>query len=326
LEYRKFGRTGLEVSNLIFGAGNVGGILIGKDDDTKRAAIRTALDGGINWIDTASRYGDGVSEKSLGWLLAEIDDTPFVSTKFNLDTDRLDDIAGQIEESLRGSLERLGRDSVDLLQLHNRIGPGVQGRMIGVDHILGTGGVADALDRLRDKGLFRFMGITALGDTACCRQVIESGRFDSAQVYYNLLNPSAGRPVPATWVAQNFDRLIDVCHDNGVAVIVIRPFAAGVIATDQRTGRESVLTTGTDLASEERQARAVFDILGSEHGTRAQTALRFVLANPKVSCIDVGIGELSHVGEALGAVDLGPLPEDALARLDALYASNFGEA
>jgi len=323
LEYRKFGQTGLEVSNLIFGAGNVGGILIGKDDDTKRAAIRTALDGGINWIDTASRYGDGVSEKSLGWLLAEIDDTPFLSTKFNLDTDRLDDIAGQVEESLRGSLARLGRESVDLLQLHNRIGPGVEGRMIGVEHILGPGGVAEALERLRDKGLFRFSGITALGDTACCRQVIESGRFDSAQVYYNLLNPSAGRPMPAGWAAQDFGGLIDVCHDNGVAVIVIRPFAAGVIATDQRTGRESVLTTGTDVASEERQARAVFDALGSDYGSRAQTALRFVLANPKISCIDVGIGELSHVGEALGAVELGPLPADALARLDALYASNF---
>ncbi len=325
MEYRKFGRTGLEVSNLIFGAGNVGGILIGKDDDTKRAAIRAALDGGINWIDTASRYGDGVSEKSLGWLLAEIDDTPFVSTKFNLDTVRLDDIAEQIEESLRDSLARLGRDSVDLLQLHNRIGPGVEGRMIGVDHILGKGGVADALERLRDEGLFRFMGITALGDTACCRQVVESGRFDSAQIYYNLLNPSAGRPVPAGWAAQNFDRLIDVCHDNGVAVIVIRPFAAGVIATDQRTGRESVLTTGTDIASEERHARAVFDALGNAYGTRAQTALRFVLANPKISCIDVGIGELSHIDEALGAAALGPLPEDALRRLDALYASNFGE-
>ena len=326
MQYRKFGKTGLEVSNLIFGAGNVGGILINSDDATKRTAIRTALDGGINWIDTASRYGDGVSEKSLGWLLAEIDDTPFVSTKFNLDTDRLDDIAGQIEESLRGSLERLGRESVDLLQLHNRIGPGVEGRMIGVEHILGAGGVAEALERLRDKGLFRFMGITALGDTACCREVIESGRFDSAQVYYNLLNPSAGRPVPAGWKAQNFDKLIDVCHDNGVAVIVIRPFAAGVIATDQRTGRESILTTGTDLASEERQARAVFDTLGDAYGTRAQTALRFVLANPKIACIDVGVGALSHIGEALGAVDLGPLPDDALARLDALYASNFGES
>ena len=181
MEYREFGQTGLEVSNLIFGAGNVGGILIGKDDDTKRTAIRTALDGGINWIDTASRYGDGVSEKSLGWLLAEVDETPFVSTKFNLDTDRLDDIAGQVEESLRGSLARLGRDSVDLLQLHNRIGPDVSGRVIGVENVLGPGGVAEALERLRDKGLFRFSGITALGDAACCRQVIESGRFDSAQ-------------------------------------------------------------------------------------------------------------------------------------------------
>ena len=111
--------------------------------------------------------------------------------------------------------------------------------------------------------------------------------------------------MPAGWAAQDFGGLIDVCHDNGVAVIVIRPFAAGVIATDQRTGRESVLTTGTDIASEERHARAVFDALGNDYGTRAQTALRFVLANPKISCIDVGIGELSHIDEALGAAAVG---------------------
>lgn len=325
MEKRAFGGTGLKVSELIFGAGNVGGLLITSDDATKRAAVRRALDGGVNWFDTATRYGDGKSEQALGWLLPEVDETPFVSTKFNLDISRLDDIAGQIEDSLRGSLKRLGRDSVDLLQLHNRIGTAVGGdRMITVEHLLGDGGVADGLDRLRDMGLIRFKGITALGESGPCRQVIESGRFDSAQVYYNLLNPSAARSMPTGWTGQDFSGLIGSCKASGVAVIVIRPFAAGVIATDQRTGRESILTADTDLASEERKARAVFDVLGDAHGTRAQTALRFVLANPDISCIDVGFGDLSHIDEAVAAANMGPLPDDAVGRLNALYESDFG--
>ena len=68
MRYRPFGRTGLQVSELVFGGGWVGGILIHQDDATKRAAIERALEAGINWIDTAPSYGDGESERALGWL------------------------------------------------------------------------------------------------------------------------------------------------------------------------------------------------------------------------------------------------------------------
>lgn len=309
---------------MVFGGGNVGGILIHPDDDTKRAAVRRAFDGGVNWIDTAVSYGQGKSEESLGWLQEEVDDTPFLSTKFRIDLERNDDIAGQIEESLHASLKRLRRESVDLFQLHNHIAPEAGGRALSVDHVLGKGGVADGLDRMRDQGLIRHFGITALNDAASCRQVIESGRIDSAQVYYNILNPSAGRSMPAGWTGQDLGGLIGACHDNGVAVMVIRVLAAGVLATDDRTGRESVLTKGTDLSSEERKAKAVAVALGSEHGTRAQTAIRFALANPQISCVVVGMAELDHLEEALAAFEMGPLPAAALARLDELYETDFG--
>ena len=94
------------------------------------------------------------------------------------------------------SLARLKRSSVDLLQLHNRIGTKPGGRVMTVEQILGKNGVADGLDRLREKGLIRHMGITAIGEAASVCEVIRSRRFDSAQVYYNLLNPSAGRSMP----------------------------------------------------------------------------------------------------------------------------------
>jgi L-galactose dehydrogenase/L-glyceraldehyde 3-phosphate reductase len=324
MKQRTFGRTGIKVSEIIFGAGAVGGIVIHKDDATKREAIRRALAGGINWIDTAAQYGNGKSEEALSWLLPEAGATPYLSTKFQLDVTNLENIPKQIEERLEASLARLKRRSVDLLQLHNRIGPKPGGRVMTVEHILGSNGVADGLDRLRDKGLIKHMGITAIGEAASVCEVIRSGRFDSAQVYYNLLNPSAGRSMPAAWTGQNLGGIIDACRENGVAVMAIRIFAAGVIATDERTGRESVLIADTSVAEDERKTRAVFDAIGREHGTRAQVALRFVLANPDVSCAVIGSAELHHIDEALQAAEMGPLPPDVVRRLEPLYESDFG--
>jgi D-threo-aldose 1-dehydrogenase len=324
MKHRTFGRSGIQVSEVIFGGGSVGGILIHKDDATKREAIRRALAGGINWIDTAAQYGNGKSEEALGWLLPEAGANPYLSTKFNLDVENLQDIPAQIEERFMASLARLKRSSVDLLQLHNRIGSKPGGRVMTVEQILGKNGVADGLERLREKGLIRHMGITALGETAAVCEVIRSKRFDSAQVYYNLLNPSAGRSMPKAWTGQNFAGIIEACRANAVAMMAIRIFAAGIIATDERTGRESVLTADTSLVEDERKAKAVFAAIGSGQGTRGQVALRFVLSNPDISGAVIGSSELHHVDEALQAARMGPLPPDVLARIDALYESDFG--
>ena len=85
MKYRRLGRTGIEVSELVFGCGNVGGLSIRGTPGDMRAAVRRALDAGINWFDTAAAYGKGVSEQSLGRLLADVDETPYVSTKLRLD-------------------------------------------------------------------------------------------------------------------------------------------------------------------------------------------------------------------------------------------------
>ena len=324
MKHRAFGRTGIQVSEIVFGAGAVGGILVHKDDATKREAIRRAIAGGINWFDTAAQYGNGRSEESLGRLLPEAGATPYLSTKFNLDVENLKDIPAQIEERFRASLARLKRSSVDLLQLHNRIGPRPGGRVLTAEQILGRNGVADGLDRLRDKGLIGHMGITAIGEAASVCEVIGSGRFDSAQVYYNLLNPSAGRSMPGAWTGQNFGGVMEACRIRNVAVMAIRIFAAGIIATDERTGRESILTSDTSVAGDERKTKAVFDAIGTGHGTRAQVALRFVLSNPDISAAVIGSAELHHIDEALQAAEMGPLPPHVLARLEALYESDFG--
>ncbi len=323
MRYRTFGRTGLQVSELVFGGGWVGGLLIHQDDATKLKTLRRAVEAGINWIDTAPAYGKTQSEQALGWLLKEIDATPHLSTKVLLDTARLDDIPGQVERSLDASLQRLQRGSVDLLLLHNPIEPTGAAGTITPDHVLRANGAADALERAREKGLTRYIGFTALGDAVSCRQVIESGCFDAAQVYHNLLNPSAARAMPKGWTGHDFGGLIAACKAQGTAVMAIRVFAAGVLATDVRHGREVMITQGTEIAAEERRAQAVFAAFGNTYGTRAQTALRFALTNPDVACAIIGLAEPAHLEEALAGAQAGPLPQQALDTLERLYAADF---
>ena len=332
MKYRPYGSTGLQISEIVFGGGAVGGILIDADDDTRRAAIRKALDGGINWIDTAPLYGGGRSEEALGWLLNEIpaDGRPHLSTKVRIDPGA-GDVRGQVERSMQESLRRLRRESVDVLLLHNSISDGRREHLdwLPVDDVLGPDGVAEGLQRIADQGLTRFVGFTATGDRSALHTMVESDRFNAAQVYYNLLNPSAGRAVPADWPTPDYGNLIDRCAAHGVAVMNIRVLAAGVIATDVRHGREAAaapvrLSAPGGVAADEARTKVVVDAVGDRYGTRAQLAIRYALANPNVSGVLVGMAELSHLDEALTAAEMGPLPQEGLDAIHELVDSGFG--
>jgi len=327
MQTRRFGRTGLQVSQVVLGAGYVGGLFVLADDETRRRTLRRALDAGINWIDTAPLYGQGRSEEALGWLLAEVQDCkPHLSTKVRLDLSKLSDIPGEVERSVQESLKRLKRDSVDLLQLHNQIGAHTGRGTLGavsIDDVLKKGGVADALERMREQKLTRYIGLTALGEAPAIIRAIDTGRFDSAQVYYNLLNPSAARVMPAGWAGHDFAGVCAACKRHDVAMMNIRVFASGVLATDERHGREIALTDDSDLDVETRRAHVALEALGSGYGSRAQTALRFSLANPDLACVVIGLAEPSHLEEAIAAEAKGPLPAEAIARLDPVYTRGF---
>ena len=166
------------------------------------------MDAGINWIDTAPSYGKTQSEQALGWLLEEIDTSPICPPKSCSTLRRLDDIAGQVERSVHESLQRLRRESVDVLLLHNR-----SSQQRRAARLRWTRCCAPTVQLMRwsgcvKQGLTRYIGFTALGDAASCRQVVNSGRFDAAQVYYNLLNPSAARAtMPGRWTRPGLRRL-----------------------------------------------------------------------------------------------------------------------
>src|SRR5882724_4775526 len=145
MEYRTLGRTGAKLSVLGFGCGAVGGLMVrGAKPDQERAVAR-ALERGLNYFDTAAAYGDGESEKNLGRVLKTLRPEIFLSTKFTILAEDHGGIAAAVARSLDSSLQRLGRDSVDLLQLHNRIAQGGLDRPLAPEIVLGE--VVPALER-----------------------------------------------------------------------------------------------------------------------------------------------------------------------------------
>jgi D-threo-aldose 1-dehydrogenase len=229
LETRTLGCTGLEISRLAFGCGAVGGVVFNAPADEGREAVRRALAAGVNWFDTAASYGDGRSEQRIGEILRELGASPRLSTKVGLKPEELDDIPGAIRRSLERSLARLGRDSVDLFQLHNQVtaARGDRRGSLGIEDVLGNKGAARAFEQLRGEGLFGWSGFTGLGDPGPLRRVVDSGAFHTVQAYFNMLNPSAILPVPPRFAAADLGQVAAAAHRRGMGVLNIRVLAAG---------------------------------------------------------------------------------------------------
>jgi L-galactose dehydrogenase/L-glyceraldehyde 3-phosphate reductase len=319
------GRTGFLVSEIAFGAGVTGGILIKGEETGAIRALNRALAMGVNWIDTAALYGNGESEATIGRHINSLDPQPYVSTKVRIERDEMHDIAGAIERSLVASLKRLNLESVALFQLHNQLGEAVGDRpVLSAEQVVGRGGVADTFDRLKEQGLFDASGLTATGETSAILEVIDSGRFDCAQVYYNAINPSAAwARTHGNWQAQDFSGILAACFQQNMGVLNIRIFAGGPLANPARPERLAVLISGTDVDNEVRCAAAVRAALGTQYGSPAQIALRFVLGNRDVSTRVIGVGDVRDLDEALKAVEAGPLPKDAVEKLERLWATDF---
>jgi len=327
MDHRPLGQTGLQIPAIVFGAGAVGGAVFNGPMGTRTAIVRKALDRGIDWFDTASSYGDGQSEANLGRILRELGARPSISTKVRLDGDDLRGIPEAIARSAASSLERLQRPSVELLQLHNRIGmQRGEGGQLSVEDVLGPNGVAEGLERVRHAGQTRLIGLTALGDTEALHALIESGRFDTVQAYHNILNPSASREVPREFRAQDYRRLIPAAAARGMGVLNIRTLAAGAVAGSTARAGSRPLSPGSDGETDMARAAAVEGALAGEPGTIARKAIRFALMTPGVSAVLVGFATAAEVDEAVDASEMPPLAEDAVAALEALYATDFRPA
>src|SRR3954470_8192273 len=227
MQLRVFGRTGMQLSVLGFGCGAVGGLMVRGDAADQERTVARAIAAGVNYFDTAVLYGDGASEQNLGRVLRKLKPAGVVvGTKVRVPPGN--SIADTVTRSLEGSLARLGLERVDIFHLHNPITATGGQTALSVRQVLDE--VVPAFERLRRQGKIRFLGITALGDTAALHQVIDANAFDSAQVVYNMLNPSAGEALPQNYPAQDYGRLLDSTKAAGVGVVGIRVLAGGALS------------------------------------------------------------------------------------------------
>ena len=330
MQYRMLGNTGLRVSEIGFGCGNVGGLMVRGSHDQQISSVRHALDLGINYFDTARAYGEGQSETNLGRVLDEIGEEVILSTKIRLEPDALQDIAAATASEVEQGLARLGRGSVDLIQLHTRL---VEKREPGrfamtPDEVLGPGGVIEAFKRLRDQGRVGFFGFTGLGDVQAIHALVDSGEFHSFQAYYNLLNPSAGQAVPEGFSALDYRRIIDRAAAGGMGVVVIRVLAAGVLSAVPESGGGSSrepLSAGSDYERDVARAHKLSFL--KDHGLESlpRAAIRFAFMKPEVSTVLVGFSNNPQIDEAAACSGAGPLPEAAMAGLREVWERDFGD-
>ena len=301
----------------------LGGYGLGRaSEEDARAAIELALEEGVNFIDTAPGYLDGLSESRIGNLLGPELDRTVIATKVRLGEDELDDIAGAAERSLTASLERLRRERVELIQLHNAIAP-ERGRWrgaISVEDALGPGGALEALRSLRDQGLARFIGITGLGEGGSVRRVMREGGIETVQVYCNLLNASALKPLPAGATAHDHGQLLPLAEELGLGAIIIRAHSGGALGSELfREMAEDALP----VLDRQRAERIRFLEDGGER-TLSRLAVRYGLQPAAASTVVPGVARALEVADAIAAAELEAISDEDEARLEALRAEDFG--
>ncbi|GGB75829.1 hypothetical protein GCM10008019_35060 [Deinococcus soli (ex Cha et al. 2016)] len=310
MHQRPLGRTGLNVTEIGYGAWGIGADMWkGAQDDHSLDALRRYVQLGGNFIDTAMGYGSGHSERLVGQVAREHPGT-LVATKISPKNMQWPAAPGTtadeafpgayITDMTRASLERLGLPTIDVQQLH-----------VWNDTWLGQGDWQDAAAQLKRDGLIRAFGISINDhqpDNAV--KAVEAGAVDSVQVIYNVFDQSPQ------------DRLLDACLANGVGVIVRVALDEGSL-----TGTLTESTTfpdgdwrngyfgGDRLTQLQPRLRAIEQDLGIHTDQLAETSLRFVLAHPAVSTVIVGMRSVRNVERNAALADGRGLPQDQVARL-----------
>ena len=324
MEYRTLGRTGLKVSALAFGCGDVGGLMVRGEPAERERAIARAVELGINYLDTAPSYGSGESEKNLGVVLRALHPPVIVGSKCRLSASDLADVPGALTRSVENSLTLLGRGRLDLFHLHNPIGRVRSERRLGVADVLDL--VVPAVKRLQEQGKIRFFGVTALGETGALHRLLASGAIDTAQMCFNLLNPTLAHEVPAGFPAQDFDRLALLAREHGVGTIGIRVLAGGALSGELARHPIAIpavdpIASGPDYATDAARARAFQPLVAEGYATSVvEAAFRFALTTDALSTVLIGTSNLAQLEFAGAAAAKGPLPAPAMERLRTVWA------
>lgn len=320
MRYRTLGRTGLEVSEVGYGAWGIGGIQwTGGDDEEAIRALHLSIDGGLNLIDTALAYGGGHSERLVGQVVRSRSEKIAIATKIpplNREWPARDvplhEVfpADHIIRSTEESLRNLGVETIDLQQLH-----------VWTDHWAQETEWLEALTRLREAGKIRFIGLS-LNDYQPSNSLaaLRLGVIDAVQVIYNIFEQAPE------------DALYPLCEELNIGVLARVPFDEGGLTGAIRP--ETVFPESDFRAFffQGDRKQKVFDrverlklLLNHEAMSLPELALRYVLSHDAVSTVIPGMRSTRHVTSNLSWADGRRLSADLKWRLKQFAWDRTGE-
>jgi aryl-alcohol dehydrogenase-like predicted oxidoreductase len=305
VNYRTLGRTGLQVSEIGFGAWGIGGRQwLGGNDDDSLAALQAALELGINFIDTALAYNEGHSERLIGEVLRETGAKAIVATKVppknrlwparpGIGIDEVFPFQ-YILECTETSLRNLRAETIDLQQLH-----------VWNPEWLGREEWRRGFEELKRSGKARFVGISINDhqpDSALA--LIETGLIDTVQVIYNVFDQSPE------------NSLFPLCFKHSIGVLARCPLDEGALTgsiTEATQFDPDDFRAGYFRGDRKKQVvervEALQRDLEDVPGTLAEKALRFVISNPAVSTVIPGMRKVRNVHTNCSVSNQGPLPQ-----------------
>ena len=322
MRYRQLGRSGLYVSEICLGAmtfgGGSGGIwsMIGDlDQQAVNAVMGKALESGVNFIDTADVYSQGVSERLVGQALKDLGvkrSDVVVATKVYGEMGRGPNdrgaSRGHIMDGVQASLERLGLDHIDLYQIH------------GNDPVTPLDETLRALDDLVRQGLVRYVGCSNWAAWKIAKSLGISdhrglARFETVQAYYSI----AGRDLER--------EIVPMMQSEGVGLMVWSPLAGGLLSGKfdrEGQGPQGARRTTFDFPPVNKdRAWPIIDVMrevGAAHGVSvARVALAYVLSKPFVTSVIIGARNTEQLEDNIAASDLKLTPEQ-LTALDEVSA------
>jgi len=290
MRYRALGKTGLSVSEIGFGAWGIGGWMWKDSDDTESLrALHTAVDNGVNFIDTALVYGDGHSERLVGKLLKDRGERIYVATKIppaNRRWPASPHIPAteafprkHIIESTERSLRNLGVDVIDVQQFH-----------VWHDNWLRESEWWETILELKEQQKIQFFGVS-INDHApeTALELVRSGKADTIQVIYNIFDQSPEAELFPLCIEKNVGVIVRVPLDEGGLTGAITPETT----FPEHDWRNNYFRGERKREVYERVAK-LKTLLGEEAQTLPELALRFCLSHKAVSTVIVGTRKSAH--------------------------------
>jgi len=310
MKYRRFGNTGLKVSEIGFGAWAIGGSWGDQKEEDSLKGLETALDRGVNFIDTAAGYGDGKSERIIGEFLKSRSETVYVCTKTPPAPGkwppspycRIEERYSEkyLRENVEERLRNLQAESLDVLLLHTWTRAWND-----------RPAALEILQKMKAEGLIKHIGIsTPEHDQNCVVQLMRDGMVDVLQVIYNIFEQE-----PAA-------QLFPVAQETGTGIIVRVAFDEGVL-TGKYTGKEtfgaddfrSSYYAGDRLERGVRRTEKIKEEIGDSGYSMPELALKFALQHDAVSTVIPGIRNQKQALQNTSVSDLSDLSEDMMIRL-----------